>query len=108
MTHHAALCTPYSDVHHSRTEHGVTFVKNLAENVNGDHASASRRWFRALLWRAFPASSENELTHTATRALDVSPRQVKNWLRCENDASLRYVTAVAMIAGVELALGRAA
>lgn len=84
-------------------------MKNLAGNAD-DHIKASRKWFSAMLWRAFPSSSEHELCHKAARVLDVSPRQVKNWLRQENDASLRYVTAVALIAGVELTLfgGRAA
>lgn len=69
---------------------------------NADHAAASRRWFRDLLWKAFsPAQSENEVAEKAARVLDVTPRQVRNWLRCENDASLRYVTAVLMIAGAE-------
>lgn len=71
-----------------------------------DHATASRRWFAGLLWRAFPSASEHELSHKAARVLDVSPRQVVNWLRCEHDASLRYVTAVMAIAGAEVVLGR--
>lgn len=74
-------------------------MKNPADF--SDHAASSRRWFAALLWRAFPSASENQLAETAARALDVSPRQVKNWLRCEHDASLRYVTAVMLLAGVE-------
>lgn len=67
-----------------------------------DHASASRRWFRDLLWRAFPSRSEGELSDKASRVLDVSPRQVRNWLREDNDASLRHVTAVMAIAGAEV------
>lgn len=77
-------------------------MKNLANN--SDHAVASRRWFSDMLWRAFPAPSEHDLSVTAARALGVSPRQVKNWLREENDASLRYVTAVMMIASAESVL----
>lgn len=84
----------------AQDKHGESCVKNLAENFS-DHSRASRQWFAALLWRAFPAASENELIHRAAPVLDVSPRQVKNWLRCENDASLRYVTAVMLIAGGE-------
>ena len=68
----------------------------------GAHASASRRWFAALLWRAFPSRSEHDLAEKAARALGVSPRQVRNWLRQDNDASLRYVTAVLLIAGAEV------
>lgn len=58
-----------------------------------------------MLWRAFPSPSEHDLANKAARALDVSPRQVKNWLREEHDASLRYVTAVMMIAGAESVFG---
>ncbi|MGP3699213.1 hypothetical protein [Rhodobacter sp. NSM] len=73
---------------------------------SSDHAGASRRWFRNMLWRAFPSASEHELAHKAARVLGVSPRQVKNWLREEHDASLRYVTAVLMIAGGEVVFSR--
>lgn len=82
-------------------------MKNLAGNLD-DHACASRRWFSNLLWLAFPAASEHDLAHKAARVLNVSPRQVRNWLRCENDASLRYVTSVVMIAGAEAAFKRLA
>ncbi|MBZ4690927.1 hypothetical protein C5F48_20300 [Cereibacter changlensis JA139] len=75
-------------------------MKNPARN--NEHARASRRWFSNMLWRAFPSTSERELSHKAARALDVSPRQVVNWLREEHDASLRYVTAVLAIAGAEV------
>lgn len=88
----------------ARVKHGGNMRKNLAENAC-DHEKASRRWFAAMLWRAFPSPSEHDLSVKAARVLDVSPRQVKNWLRCQNDASLKYVTAVALIAGVELGLG---
>jgi hypothetical protein len=78
-------------------------MKNPANSA--DHATASRRWFAALLWRAFPSRSEGDLAVKAARVLDVSPRQVRNWLRCEHDASLRYVTAVMAIAGAEVVFG---
>jgi hypothetical protein len=74
--------------------------KSLANPV--EHGTVSRRWFRNLLWRAFPARSEADLANKAASVLDVSPRQVRNWLREENDASLRYVTAVMAIAGAEV------
>lgn len=86
-------------------------MKNPAQSSSaraGDHKSASRLWFRALLWRAFPSPSERELADKAARVLDVSPRQVQNWLRCENDAGLSYVTAVMAIAGAEVVFGRIA
>lgn len=85
----------------TQVKHGANAVKNLAGNIE-DHAKASRRWFAALLWRAFPSPSEHDLALKAARVLDVSPRQVRNWLRCEHDASLRYVSAVMMIAGCEV------
>ena len=88
----------------SQGKHGVFVVKNLSENAH-DHEKASRRWFAALLWRAFPSSSEHDVAIKAARVLGVSPRQAQNWLRCNNDASLKYVTAVALIAGVEIGLG---
>ena len=78
-------------------------MKNLADSAN---PRASRRWFRNMLWRAFPSPSEHELSIKAANVLGVSPRQVKNWLREENDASLRYVTAVLAIAGAEVVFGR--
>jgi hypothetical protein len=80
-------------------------MKNPAISTQ-DHATASRRWFAAMLWRAFPSPSEHDLSLKAARVLDVSPRQVRNWLRCEHDASLRYVTAVMAIAGAEVVLGK--
>ncbi|MBY6113318.1 hypothetical protein KUW09_04735 [Mameliella alba] len=76
--------------------------KNLAENdVSVDGA---RKYFAALLWRAFPSASENELTQKAATVLDVSPRQIKNWLRCENSAAWHYVAKVMAIAGVEMVI----
>jgi hypothetical protein len=79
-------------------------VKNLAGNGDGARGmnSAPRKWFSAMLWRAFPARSEAELSEVAARALGCSARQVKNWLRCENDASLSYVVQVLAIAGAEV------
>jgi len=100
----AAPRSLHSYVSPSPLKHGVTAVKNPARNAR-DHEKLSRRWFAALLWRAFPSLSENDLAHKASRVLDVSPRQVKNWLRCEHDASLKYVTAVMLIAGVEIGIG---
>jgi hypothetical protein len=78
-------------------------VKNPAETTQ-EHVAASRRAFAALLWRAFPAPSEHELSHKAARVLDVSPRQVKNWLRCEHSAAVHHYFAVAAIAGAEVVL----
>lgn len=79
-------------------------MKNPAHSAD-DHAVKSRRWFAAMLWSAFPSRSERDLAQKASRALGVSARQVTHWLRCENDASLRYVTAVMAIAGAEIVFG---
>lgn len=76
-------------------------MKNPA-GIAGDHAKSSARAFAALLWRAFPSSSEHELAEKASRALDVSPRQVKNWLRYEHSPAWKYVSAVMLIAGAEI------
>lgn len=74
--------------------------KDISNFVN--HAATSRQWFRDLLWAAFPARSECDLAKQAAPVLGVSARQVRNWLREENDASLRHVTAVLAVAGAEL------
>lgn len=87
----------------ARDQNGASAVKNLADTAN---PCAARRWFSNMLWRAFPSASENDLAHKAAEVLDVSPRQVKNWLREEHDASLRYVTAVLAIAGAEIIFGK--
>ena len=96
------LPKPFSRVPFSQ---GVSFMAKLLAN-SVDHRSASRRWFAALLWRAFPAPSEHDLSLKAARVLDVSPRQVRNWLRCDHDAGLSYVLAVMAIAGAEVVFDR--
>lgn len=76
-------------------------AKNLAHS-----ASMSREWFRDLLWTAFPARSDAERAGKIASALGVSKRQAQNWLGCHNDAALRYVAAVLLIAGAEAAFAR--
>lgn len=76
-------------------------MKNLAESA-GDNISSSRKAFASLLWKAFPSPSEHELAIRAGKVLEVSPRQVKNWLRCDNSAAVHYFFAVAAIAGAEV------
>ena len=92
----------------TRTEHanelGARRVKSPAYST--DQAQAARKWFAAMLWRAFPSRSENELAEKASAALGVSPRQVKNWLRHEHCAALKYVVAVIAIAGAEVVFQR--
>lgn len=68
---------------------------------------AERVWFASLLWRAFPeAQSENELAEVAAEVLTsdkrpVTPRTVRNWLRCDNSPHFRYVLAVIALVGAE-------
>lgn len=78
-----------------------TSLKYLS-NSTPDYANFSRKWFAELLWKAFPDQSESAIAERAARVLDVSPRQVRNWLRCNNDASLRHVMAVMAVAGAEI------
>jgi hypothetical protein len=85
----------------TRDQSGVSIMKNPAEK-GIDHIAASRRAFAALLWRAFPSPSEHDLAEKAARVLDVSPRQVKNWLRCEHSAAVHHFLAVAAVAGAEV------
>ena len=103
----------------SQVKDGANMRKNLSRNarrgefLNGQHKNMSRKWFAALLWRAFPAASNTEVARLGAPVLGVSERQIINWLNCENDAALSYVTAVMVLAGVECALdgvrgGRAA
>ena len=80
-------------------------VKSLS-NYNLSDAHGLRRWFSEMLWRAFPSASANELSLKAAQALDVTPRQVMNWLKCENDPKLRYVMAVITLAGAEIVFDR--
>ncbi|WP_438939119.1 hypothetical protein [Cereibacter sphaeroides] len=80
----------------SKGKDGAVTLKNLAHS--DAHGRASRKRFARLLWRAFPATSERDLAAKAAPVLGVSERQVKNWLRCENDAALRHVVAVMTLA----------
>jgi len=76
-------------------------VKNPAQTATVAKSVARER-FAELLWRAFPSQSERDLARKAAKVLAVSERQVANWLRCENDASVSVVFAVIAIAGAEL------
>ena len=75
-------------------------MKNPVETI--PDTDAARRRFAALLWRAFPSASENELSEKAARALNVHPRTVRLWLRGEHCAAARHVFAVVAIAGAEI------
>lgn len=82
----------------------MSFQKHEGRAFRGalSPAEAEREWFARLLWRAFPSGSENELSERAGPVLGVSPRQVRNWLRCEHDARWRDVMKVLAIAGGEV------
>lgn len=100
-----ALPTHYSK-HSSRVQHGVTTMKFFAKN-NEDHVFISRKAFAALLRKAFPSMSDDDLARKAAKVLSrkflpVSSRQVKNWLHCNNTAAWHYVSAVLAIAGAEI------
>lgn len=81
---------------------GPVLGKNLSEIHLTRARRASRQWFRDLLWRAFPASSDNDRAAQAARVLGVSARQVSNWLACRHDAPLTMVCTVMVIAGCEV------
>jgi hypothetical protein len=82
----------------------MSFQKHHGPQFRGQLSpvEAERAWFAALLWRAFPSDSENELSERAGPVLGVSARQVRNWLRCEHDARWRDVMKVLAIAGGEV------
>lgn len=101
----APPCLSQKTFHSSPVQRGPFPVKNLARS-HFDQKTLARRTFANLLWRAFPSSSEHELSHKAARVLDVSPRQVVNWLRCENDAGVSYVFATMLLAGAEIVFDR--
>lgn len=82
--------------HHGSKFGGAAFRGPLSP------VEAERAWFAALLWRAFPSASENELSERAGPVLGVSARQVRNWLRSEHDARWRDVMKVLAIAGGEV------
>ena len=76
--------------------------KNLS--ISEYDSAQTRKWFADLLWETFPGRSENEVADAASRALGRSKRQVRNYLRCEHDASFSTVAKVLVIAGAEIVL----
>lgn len=67
-----------------------------------DDADAVRRWFRGLLWQAFPeAQTDLELARLAAVALEVSEGRVRGWLRLDHSPKLLEVLNVMTLAGVE-------
>lgn len=65
--------------------------------------SQERRWFRDLLWMAFPGRSASEVATAASRALGVSRREVQHWLACEHQPRLKHVAALMLLVGIEVA-----
>lgn len=100
LPHSFANSVPVSVSHQ---KHGDCMRKNLTY-FEDDNVSSSRKAFASLLWRAFPSPSENDLATKAAKVLEVSPRQVKNWLRYQNSAAIHYFFIVAAIAGAEVIL----
>ena len=65
----------------------------------------ARRWFRGLLWDAFPdARTDHELACLAAARLGVSEGRVRGWLRCDHEAKLFEVLKVLWLARREILL----
>ena len=79
-------------------------VWKFPAKTTGGNVFSSRKAFAALLWRAFPSPSEHDLARKASHFLEVSERQVKNWLHCDHSAPIQHFFAVAAIAGAEIIL----
>ena len=77
-------------------------MKHPAHSATQQAAANPRRWFRDLLWAAFPARSERDLAAQAAPVLDCSERQIVNYLREMHDPGLTITLKVLAIAGVEL------
>ncbi len=107
MTVTAPIFHKSSNVSASHQKPMERVVKNPAQTANETKKTA-RCVFARMLWTAFPASSERDLARRASAVLDVSERQVINWLRCDHDASVSVVFAVMAIAGAEIVFARAA
>lgn len=68
-------------------------MKYLAKS-NMDFREASRRADAVLLRRAFDGPTQDAIAQRGSRALDVSPRQIINWMKCEHDMPSWAVKAV--------------
>ncbi len=97
-----AFSNPFSVSHAPNGLLPMKFPAVSARSVPLTHPKASRRWFAALLWRAFPSRSAGDLAERAAPVLGVSTRQVRNWLDGEHSAALPHVLAVIAIAGAEV------
>lgn len=103
------LFLPHCDLV-DRTSSRVLYMRQPSEKSYRKHLDpeeAERRWFAGLLWKAFPeARSEHELSKLVAEVLTterrpVHPKTVRNWLRCENTPSFKYVMRVLALAGAE-------
>lgn len=89
----AAASMYSSQVHSSQGEHRDKSMQFLAKS-NTDFRQKSRREDSELLYRAFPARTQKEISEKASRAIGVSPRQIIYWMQCENDMPSWAVKAV--------------
>ncbi|WOI54974.1 hypothetical protein [Palleronia sp. LCG004] len=94
----SAVSTDGLHNHHSRGE-PMKFPSNST-----DAARDAGTFFIRMLWRAFPAPSEHALAARAAPVLDVSERQVRNWLRGTHTPRADYLLAVMAIAGAEVVI----
>lgn len=76
-------------------------MKNLTRN-GIDVEEKAAKWFSDLLWNAFPADSEAQVAMKAAKALEVSEKQVRNWLRHSNSPAWKFVFKALIAEGVEI------
>lgn len=77
----------------SQGQHRGSALNNLAKS-NLDFRTASRREDARKLRAAFEGATQSEMAQKASRALGISPRQIINWMQCENDMPSWAVKAV--------------
>ena len=77
----------------SQDQHGGKAMKFLAKS-NVDFRQASRKEDSRKLQMAFSGHTQDAIAQKAARALDVSPRQIIYWMKCENDMPSWAVKAV--------------
>lgn len=103
---HTAPSSFASKIHHSQDGYRSKQLEKSFRNEMSQE-DMERKWFADLLWKAFPdAQSENELSELVAEVLTtekrpIHPRTVRNWLRCDNSPSFRYVMRILAMAGAE-------
>lgn len=93
MTTAPSVLSYVRSVDRSQVKHGVEPVKYLAKS-NVDFRAASRREDSNKLRAAFDGPTQSAIAEKASRAMGVSPRQIINWMQCENDMPSWAVKAV--------------